>query len=159
MQAGSDPLTPTLADEASPALRVYGPHARLVAALVREHPKLAARLLCAPRRAVHATGAYLGASMKSEEAVLVCHLSDEDPRSLLRIAVPNAPARLYRTLDRAGDIVQEANFYARLGRSPTCFLAVEERSGTDCSTTSRRSRRCRTAHCTRSRLPSSPIRR
>jgi hypothetical protein len=50
---------PKLMVERAPALAAYGDLGRRVARMVRGRPDLAHRLLCAPRRAVHAYGAFL----------------------------------------------------------------------------------------------------
>lgn len=105
--------------ERAPLLRVFGVLAPRVAALVRARPGLVARLVVAPREAVHAMGAYLhlapGAALADTEVAVAldgCH-----PRDLLRAALPGCPPRLYRVLDRAGDRVRERAFYQRLGEA------------------------------------------
>lgn len=87
-----------------------------MAALVRERPDLLTRLAFAPPSAVHASGAWLhfapeAARSDSELAEL---LDTSDPRALLRAAIPDAPAGLYRALGTAGDRVRERAFYERV---------------------------------------------
>jgi hypothetical protein len=98
-------------------LLVYGDLAGRMAALVRTRPALIARLVVAPREAVHAIGAFLhlapDAAQPDVEAAAV--IDGTDPRELLRRALPNCPSRLYRALDRAGDCVRDRAFYERLG--------------------------------------------
>ncbi|GAA0607221.1 hypothetical protein GCM10009416_50260 [Craurococcus roseus] len=105
------------ARERAPLLRVFGVLAPRVADLIRARPALTARLVFAPREAVHAIGAYLhlapGAAGPDEQVAAL--VDDRDPRELLRAALPGCPPRLYRALDRTGDAVRERAFYAKLG--------------------------------------------
>jgi hypothetical protein len=73
-------------------------------------------LAFAPRTAIHAIGAYLYLSPDADrpDAEVAATLEETDPRDLLRAAIPDAPPRLYRALDRAGDRVHEREFYERL---------------------------------------------
>jgi hypothetical protein len=84
---------------------------------VRARPILIARLIVAPREAVHAIGAFLhlvpDAARPDDEVATI--INDADPRELLRAALPGCPATLYRALDRAGDRVLSRQFYQRLG--------------------------------------------
>jgi hypothetical protein len=98
-------------------LLVYGDLAGRVAGLVRAQPTLIARLIMAPREAVHATAAYLylASDATKSDAEVAPTISDTDPRILLNAALPGCPPTLYRALDRAGDRVQPREFYERLG--------------------------------------------
>ena len=88
-------------------LLVFGALAPRMAKLVRAKPILIARLILAPREAVHAIGAFLHlASEATHTDTEVAEIINEtDPRKLLRAALPDTPKRLYRALDRAGDQV------------------------------------------------------
>jgi hypothetical protein len=103
--------------ERAPLLLVFGDLAGRVAALVRARPILVARLIVAPREAVHAIGAFLhlapAAAQPDVEVATI--ISETDPRELLRSALPGCPVQLYRALDRAGDRVQSRQFYERVG--------------------------------------------
>jgi hypothetical protein len=104
--------------ERAPLLRVFGDNlAGRVAALRRARPVLIARLVVAPREAVHAIGAflYLAPDAARSDAKVATIINDSDPRDLLRAALPGCPPRLYRALDRAGDHVRDRRFYERLG--------------------------------------------
>jgi hypothetical protein len=116
--------------ERAPLLLVFSDLAPRVAALVRVRPLLIARLIVAPREAVHAMGAFLhlAPDAAKSDAEVAAIINDTDPRELLRAALPDTPRRLYRALDSAGDRVLTERFYERLGdicRSPsaTAFLA------------------------------------
>jgi hypothetical protein len=118
--------TPT---ERAPLLLVFSDLAPRVAALVRARPLLIARLIVAPREAIHAMGAFLHLAPDAarSDAEVAAVINDTDPRELLRAALPDTPRRLYRALDSAGDQVLTKRFYERLGRvcrSPfaTAFL-------------------------------------
>ena len=94
--------------ERAPLLLVFGDDlAGRVAALVRAQPILIARLIVAPREAVHALGAFLHlapeAAASRPEAEVAALLAETHPRALLRAALPGCPPRLYRALDRALD--------------------------------------------------------
>ena len=82
-------------------------------------PGLAARLMCAPRRAVHSVAAWMHLVEVTDDEDVADRLDRTDPRQLLREAIPEAPPWLYRTLDRAGDIAQGRAFYARVARIAT----------------------------------------
>jgi hypothetical protein len=103
--------------ERAPLLLIFGDLAGRVAALVRARPILVARLIVAPREAVHAIGAFLHLAPDAAlpDAEVAAIINDADPRELLRAALPDCDARLYRSLDRAGDRVQSRRFYERLG--------------------------------------------
>jgi hypothetical protein len=106
--------TPT---ERAPLLLVFSELAPRVAALVRARPILIARLIVAPREAVHAMGAFLHLAPEAAgpDAEVAGIVNDTDPRKLLRAALPGCPARLYRALDRAGGQVWKGRLYERLG--------------------------------------------
>lgn len=103
--------------ERAPLLLTFGDLADRVAGLIRVQPRLVARLIVAPREAVHATAAFLhlapDAARPDAEVAAIIH--DTNPRQLLRAALPSCPPRLYRALDRAGDRVQSKRFYEKLG--------------------------------------------
>jgi hypothetical protein len=102
--------------ESAPLLLVFGVHASLMGRLLRVHPTLLQRITYAPRRAIHAIGAYLhlvSLTSRSDQD-LACTLDETHPRDLLRTAIPDAPPRLYRALERAGDRVKGRRFYERL---------------------------------------------
>jgi hypothetical protein len=103
--------------ERAPLLLVFSDLAGRVAALVRARPALVARLIVAPREAVHAMGAYLhlAPDASRSDAEVAAMISDTDPRELLRRTLPGCPPRLYRALDSAGDRVLPKRFYERLG--------------------------------------------
>jgi hypothetical protein len=103
--------------ERAPLLLVFSDLSERISALVRARPILIARLIVAPREAIHAIGAFLHLAPEADgpDAEVATIINDTDPRELLRRALPGCPARLYRALDRAGDKVHERNFYERLG--------------------------------------------
>jgi hypothetical protein len=107
----NEPLT-----ERAPLLLVFGDLAPRLAALVRARPILIARLILAPREAVHAIGIFLhlASDATKSDTEVAAILNEVDPRQLLRTALPGCPPRLYRALDRAGDRVRERRFYERL---------------------------------------------
>jgi hypothetical protein len=77
---------------------------------------LTSKLVFAPPKAIHATAAFLyfaaeSAQMDADVAEII---DQSDPRELLRIALPNCPARLYRALDTAGNSVRDQSFYTKL---------------------------------------------
>jgi hypothetical protein len=88
-----------------------------MASLLRLNPLLLQRVAYAPRPAIHAMGAFLHLSAEAlrPDATIAATLHERDPRDLLRCAIPNAPPKLFRALDRAGDHVRERSFYERLG--------------------------------------------
>jgi hypothetical protein len=100
--------------EQAPGLVALGPLARRFARQINDRPELSRVIMCAPRRALHAYAALfhaVGERGDSESAERILH---EDPRAILRSVMPDAPAKLYRALDRAPDRVQEVDFYPRL---------------------------------------------
>jgi hypothetical protein len=99
--------------ERAPMLLVYGDLAPRVAALVRTRPRLVARLVVAPREAVHAIGAFLHLAPDAArpDAEVAAVIDESDLRGLLRAALPGCPPRLYRALDRVGDRVRDRRFY------------------------------------------------
>lgn len=101
----------------APLLSVFGVLDRRVATLIRCRPSLSQRLALAPRSAIHSIGIFLHLCPEaSGEAAEVAALIDTThPRDLLRMALPDAPAQLYRALDRVGDRVRGRAFYVKLG--------------------------------------------
>jgi hypothetical protein len=83
---------------------------------VRLRPPLLTRLGFAPASAIHAVGAWLHLAPEADlpDPKVAAILDETHPRSLLRAAIPEAPARLYRALGRAGDRVRNRSFYQRL---------------------------------------------
>lgn len=102
--------------ERAPCLLVFGDLSGRVAALVRARPSLIARLIVAPREAIHSIGAFLHLAPEAaqSDAAVAAAIGERHPRDLLRAALPDCPPRLYRALDRAGDRVQTKRFYERL---------------------------------------------
>ena len=102
--------------ECAPLLLVFGPLAGRVAGLVRVCPDILPRIVLAPRRAIHSIATFLyfapEASLPDDDVADV--IATRHPRDLLRAAFPNAPARLYRTLEKCGDRVHQQFFYFRL---------------------------------------------
>jgi hypothetical protein len=111
------PMNSSHHQETAPVLRIFGDHADRVAKLLHINPLLMCRVTYAPRSAIHSIGAFLHLSpLASQSDIGVATLLEEtDPRDLLRSAMPNAPKRLYRALDRAGDLVLDKSYYERLG--------------------------------------------
>ncbi len=103
--------------ERAPLLLVFGALAPRVAGLFRARPSLVARLVVAPREAIHSVGAYLhlAPGAARPDAEVAATIENSDPRDLLRAALPGCPPRLYRALDRARDGVRERRYYERLG--------------------------------------------
>ncbi|MBL6077725.1 hypothetical protein JMJ56_06885 [Belnapia sp. T18] len=104
--------------ERAPLLLAFGEHAGRMAALIRVRPILIARLIVAPREAVHSIGAFLHLAPDAcrPEAEVAGLINDSDPRDLLAAALPGSPSRLYRALDRVGDRVRGQEFYRRVGK-------------------------------------------
>ncbi len=102
--------------ERAPMLLVFGPHAARMASLVRVRPSLLSRIAFAPPSAVHAIGGFLYLARQADQPdpELAALLDESDPRDLLQVAIPQAPAHLYRAMERAGDRVRDHGFYARL---------------------------------------------
>lgn len=102
--------------EAAPALKVWGPLAPRIVALIAARPLLSRRVLCAPSRAMHAMGAFLhhGIEADQPDVHVADVLNETDPRALLQSAFPAVPPRLFRVLDRAGPRVRDALYYCRL---------------------------------------------
>ncbi len=104
--------------ERAPLLLAFGEHAGRMAALIRVKPMLIARLIVAPREAVHSVGAFLHLAPDAcrPDGEVACVINDSNPRDLLAAALPGSPSRLYRALDRAGDRVHGQEFYRRVGK-------------------------------------------
>jgi hypothetical protein len=115
--------TKKMSSERAPLLLIFGIHSSRMATLIRERPNLTARLIVAPREALHVVGAFLHLAPDATrpDADVADIVSDTDPRDLLSAALPGCSPRLYKALDRAGDRIHERKFYERLGlvsRSP-----------------------------------------
>jgi hypothetical protein len=102
--------------ERAPLLLVFGPLADRVADILRSRPSLTARIAFAPPEALHAIAIFLYFAPEAgrSDAEAGDLIEQSDPRELLRKALPDCPARLYRALDRAGGFVRERSFYVRL---------------------------------------------
>jgi hypothetical protein len=102
--------------EHAPLLLVFDDLAPRVAGLLRARPSLTARFVFAPRAAIHSVGAFLhlapAAALPDREVAAL--IEETDPRDLLKAAMPDCPAQLYKALDRAGDRVHRRKFYLRL---------------------------------------------
>ena len=103
--------------ERAPLLLTFGPLADRVADILRSRPTLTAKVAFAPPEALHAIAIflYLAPEATGSDAEVGDLIKQSDPRELLRKALPDCPARLYRALDRAGGFVRERSFYERLG--------------------------------------------
>ena len=102
--------------ERAPLLLVFGSLADRVAEILRARPSLTARIAFAPPEAIHAIAAflYLAPEATGSDAEVGNLIEQSDPRELLRKAIPDCPARLYRALDRAGSPVRSRSYYVRL---------------------------------------------
>ena len=102
--------------ERAPLLLVFGSLADRVAEILRSRPSLTARIAFAPPEAIHAIAAflYLAPEAAGSDAEVGYLIEQSDPRELLRKAIPDCPARLYRALDRAGSPVRGRSYYVRL---------------------------------------------
>ena len=97
-------------------LLVFGPLADRVAGILRSRPTPDRQDCLAPPEAMHAIAIflYLSPEAAGSDAEVGDIIEQSDPRELLRMALPDCPARLYRALDRAGGFVRERSFYARV---------------------------------------------
>ncbi len=112
--------------ETAPVLRVFGPHATRMAALLRARPTLLNRLAFAPARAIHSVAAFLYFCAEANalpDPDVARILDERHPRQLLHAAIPDAPPALYKALDKAGDRVHERPFYERLAAACSGPLA------------------------------------
>ena len=102
--------------ERAPLLLVFGSLADRVAEILRSRPSLTARIAFAPPEAIHAIAAflYLAPEAAASDTEVGNLIEQSDPRELLRKAIPDCPARLYRALDRAGSPVRGRSYYVRL---------------------------------------------
>jgi len=123
----SVPTNPT--DERAPLLLVFGTLANRMARILAGRHGLISRMVYAPPAAVHATAAFLYVAPQADAAddEVGDLIEQTDPRDLLKLALPDCPARLYRALDRAGSSVRDRSYYMRLDavcRGPfgTAFL-------------------------------------
>ena len=84
---------------------------------MRARPGLIARLIIAPREAIHSIGAYLHLAPDAarSDIEVAATIDEKHPRDLLRAALPDRPPRLHRALDRAGNRAHDSRFYARPG--------------------------------------------
>jgi hypothetical protein len=95
---------------------VFGSLADRMADILRSRPSLTARIAFAPPQAVHAVAAfmYLAPEASGSDKDVGDLIEQSDPRDILRMALPDCPARLYRALDRAGNSARDRSYYARL---------------------------------------------
>jgi hypothetical protein len=94
-----------------------------MARLLRNRPALAAQLMFAPPRNVHGVCAFLSLHpLAAGSDAEVAAMLEQDPRDLLKLALPDAPARLYRALDRTGNIAHSGTYYQRLCRLANSHL-------------------------------------
>ena len=102
--------------ERAPLLLVFGSLADRVEEFQRARPSLTARITFAPPEAIHAVAAflYLAPEAGGSDAEVGSLIEQSDLRELLRKAIPDCPARLYRALDRAGTAVRSRSYYVRL---------------------------------------------
>ncbi|MDP3416117.1 hypothetical protein [Falsiroseomonas sp.] len=103
--------------EQAPGLLSLGPLAHRVAHQINARPELARVVMCAPRRALHVYGALLHRVGEDRDTDSAERILTEAPRAILQDVMRNVPAKLYRTLDRAPDRVQDSVFYRRLHAS------------------------------------------
>ena len=108
----------------------------VVADLIVEQPRLAARLVLAPRRVVHALAAYLCHAVVAQQdsAQIASEIERQDVRVLLSYAIPKPHPRLYRMLDRLGPIALELAVYGRLNKvlhGPAADLLLDAEEITD----------------------------
>ena len=126
----------TTTRERAPLLLVFGSLADRVAEILRSRPSLTARIAFAPPEAIHAIAAflYLAPEATGSDAEVGNLIEQSDPRELLRKAIPDCPARLYRALDRAGssyavDGKQEVCLVDRLSATPVIGAKVRDFKG------------------------------
>jgi hypothetical protein len=102
--------------ERAPLLLVFGSLADRMADILRSRPSLTARIAFAPPEAMHAIAAfmYLAPEASGSDKDVGDLIEHTDPRDLLRMALPDCPATLYRALDRAGRSVRDRSYYERL---------------------------------------------
>ena len=109
--------------ERAPLLLVFGSLADRMADILRSRPSLTARIAFAPPETIHAIAAFLHLAPEAagSDTEVGDFIEQCDPRELLKKALPDCPARLYRALDRAGRFARERSYYTRLDavcRSP-----------------------------------------
>ena len=109
---------PFMHHETAPMISlVWGQNlASVVAALIVDHPGLAARIALAPRRVVHALAAYIQHALGEQHDIkqIASEIERRDVRALLSDAVMNPHPRFYRMLDRLGPTVVDMATYRRL---------------------------------------------
>ncbi|WP_237213011.1 hypothetical protein [Falsiroseomonas oryziterrae] len=110
--------------EIAPMMASWGRLAPLIVRVINACPCLAAQLVMAPPRVIHATAAFLQARIAmgrdNDPATLAAEIAKRDPRELLAEALGGDP-RLFRALDRCGSTVwllQEYEDLAGLLRGP-----------------------------------------
>jgi hypothetical protein len=102
--------------EVAPMLAMWGKIAPVVASLIVARPALAARLMLAPSRIVHALAAYVQHAHAASHTVgeIADALGRQHVRDLLASAIPNIHPRLLGILGRMGPAVADLTFYRRL---------------------------------------------
>jgi len=110
----SVPTNPT--DERAPLLLAFGTLANRMARILAGRHGLTSRIVYAPPEAIHAIAAYLHLAPEADrsDAEVGDLIDQSDPRQLLKLAIPDCPARLYRALGRAGSCVRDRSYYLRL---------------------------------------------
>jgi hypothetical protein len=108
--------TTSTIQERAPLLLVFGSLADRMAAILRSRKSLTARIAFAPPEAIHAIAAFMYLAPEASGPIedVGDLVEQSDPRDLLRMALPNCPAGLYRALDRAGSSARNREYYARL---------------------------------------------
>lgn len=108
----------TSGPETAPALAMHGDAALILAQVIRLHPKLAARLLFAPARDIHARGAFVSATMASRTAAeIAVALATAHPRDLLaQVIGEDIDPRLFRLLEKCSLPAWPVEFYSKLNQ-------------------------------------------
>ena len=111
-------------------LAPWGDLAGQIMQMMRANPALMRRLVCSPPAAFHAYGIYLRLAplAQTEQYITLSeYLLASRPRDLLRDALPQAEAALWRALALAGPRVRSADDYRRIDaimRSPARGAAL-----------------------------------
>ena len=97
-----------------PGLAHWSNLAPTIAKIVLCHPDLAARLICAPVRAVHAYAIFIQQSGIPDDELLARTLFDNHPRDLLDQVWPDRSPELWGMLERISGPVWSLRDYGRL---------------------------------------------
>jgi hypothetical protein len=107
-----------ISGEQAPFLRIFtSTLAPIVRDAVQQNAKLAVRIMFSRPAAIHSIACWLFFCAPGGPAEVAAQIATTHPRDLLRAAMPDAPATLYRALDRAGDRVRPRGFYVRLRKA------------------------------------------